>query len=253
MYPNDLRNTLKHLGQQWLERKKQRMSNLLKIALPDEALYREVMLSLGYPKNKIQFLELALLLPYSEIKKLQTKELIERALLYRAGFSQNNSGFSSDFDISLRLDRSSWVFYKVRPANFPDKRIKEFSYLLSETTEKGIYNYFKLQIERNYRDKLDQLSSKKTVKKIMSFKGIGMSRKREMFFNIIIPFFLVDDTFKKYSEFLIKIFETHPPLEENSIIKKFYRLSANNSLIDKISNVKEYFGAIQYVKSTEDE
>lgn len=90
MYPNDLRNTLKHLGQQWLERKKQRMSNLLKIALPDKALYREVMLSLGYPKNKIQFLELALLLPYSEIKKLQTKELIERALLYRAGFSQNN-------------------------------------------------------------------------------------------------------------------------------------------------------------------
>ena len=43
-----------------LRKKKQRMSDLLKIALPDEALYREIMLSLGYPKNKVQFLELAL-------------------------------------------------------------------------------------------------------------------------------------------------------------------------------------------------
>ena len=58
-----------HLGEKWLEIKKQRMQNLLKIAPPDEALYREIMLSLGYPKNKVNFLELALILPYSEIKK----------------------------------------------------------------------------------------------------------------------------------------------------------------------------------------
>jgi len=58
-----------HLGEKWLEIKKQRMQNLLKIASPDEALYREIMLSLGYPKNKVNFLELALILPYSEIKK----------------------------------------------------------------------------------------------------------------------------------------------------------------------------------------
>ncbi len=58
-----------HLGENWLDLKKQRMQNLLKIALPDEALYREIMLSLGYPKNKVNFLELALILPYSEIKR----------------------------------------------------------------------------------------------------------------------------------------------------------------------------------------
>lgn len=236
---------LNKLGEQWLERKKQRMLNLLKIAFPDEGLYREVMLSLGYPTNKIQFLELALLLPYSEIKKLHTKELIEKALLYRADFIEDISGLPEDFDTSLKLDRSSWSFKKIRPANFPERRIKEFSYLLSETTEKGIYHYFKSQIERNYTDIKDQSSSKKAVEKIMSFKGAGIRRKREMFFNIILPFFLADDTFRKYNDLLMRLFENHPPLEENSIMKKFYRLTAYNS----ISNTKEYFGANQYVKS----
>ena len=62
---------LNHLGEKWLELKKQRMQNLLKITPPDEALYREIMLSLGYPKTKVNFLELALILPYSEIKKFK--------------------------------------------------------------------------------------------------------------------------------------------------------------------------------------
>jgi len=43
------------IAAQWLEEKKQRMINLRKIALPDEALYREIMLSLGYPKTKCSF------------------------------------------------------------------------------------------------------------------------------------------------------------------------------------------------------
>ena len=70
---------LNHLGNKWLEAKKQRMQNLLKIASPDEALYREIMLSLGYPKNKVNFLELALLFPYSEVRKLKDGKIIEKA------------------------------------------------------------------------------------------------------------------------------------------------------------------------------
>jgi len=49
-----LKQLLNKLGAEVLESKIQRMKNLLKIALPDEALYREIMLSLGYPKNKVQ-------------------------------------------------------------------------------------------------------------------------------------------------------------------------------------------------------
>jgi hypothetical protein len=42
---------LDYLGDMRLQQKKVRMENLLKIANPDEALYREIMLALGY-KNK---------------------------------------------------------------------------------------------------------------------------------------------------------------------------------------------------------
>jgi hypothetical protein len=73
-------------GEKCIARKKQKMANLLKIAHPDEALYREVMLALGYRNNKVQFLELATITPYSEIKSLKDLELIRKVLLYRAGF-----------------------------------------------------------------------------------------------------------------------------------------------------------------------
>lgn len=245
----ELKQLLNKLGEEVLESKIQRMKNLLKIAIPDEALYREIMLSLGYPKNKVQFLELALILPYREIQKLKTQPLIEKALLYRAGFIQDAHGLPDDFDTSLKLDKSYWIFQSIRPVNFPDKRIEGISYLLSETIEKGIYNYFKEQIAKNIVERLDKSSAKKTVEKIMSFKGLGINRKREMFFNILLPFYLSDDSFNKYHHFLLKIFETHPPLEENSAIKKFYKLMSNNLSKEKIklASTKEYFGAIKFV------
>lgn len=233
---------LNKLGNQWLEGKIQRMKNLLKIALPDEALYREIMLSLGYPKNKVQFLELALLLPFKEIQHLKTQPLIEKALLYRAGFSQETSDLPKDFDTSLKLEKSYWIFKGIRPANFPDKRIKAISYLLAATTDKGIYKYFKEQIEKNYHEEINKTFAKKLVTQIMSFDGIGITRKREMFFNIILPFFLVEDSFNKFKRFLLEIFENHPPLEENSAIKKFYKEQGT-----KIKNAKEYFGAMKFV------
>lgn len=249
MSETELKKILNKLGEEVLESKIQRMRNLLKIALPDEALYREMMLSLGYPKNKVQFLELALLLPYREIQMLKTQSLVERALLYRAGFSDDIAGLPESFDVSLKLDKSYWVIQSIRPANFPERRIKDFSHLLSETVSTGIYNYFKRQIENNCMNFVDSSTAKRVVQKIMSFKGIGISRKREIFFNIILPFFLADDTFVEYHHFLNKVFETHPPLDENSKIKKFYDLTLSNQINIKIvlANVREYMGAMKYV------
>lgn len=89
---------LQKLGEKWLEFKIHRMKNLLKIAEPDEALYREIMLSLGYPKNKVQFLELALIMPFREIRQIREREKIEKALLYYAGFTRDKEGFSENFD-----------------------------------------------------------------------------------------------------------------------------------------------------------
>ena len=148
---NDSIIDINRFALKWLETKKQRMQNLLKIALPDEALYREIMISLGYPKNKVNFLELALMLPYSELIKLKNKELIEKALLFRAGFSDNKDDLPSYFDFSLRMDKSVWEYKGIRPANFPEKRIIGITDLLVKSINNGLVNFFiaKIKSEMN--------------------------------------------------------------------------------------------------------
>lgn len=234
----------------WLNSKKQRIANLLEIAFPDEALYREIMLSLGYPKNKDRFLELALKLPYKEIQQFKTREIIENALLYRAGFSNDLKDLPQNFDVSLRIEKSLWDFKDIRPTNYPDKRIKGISFLLYETLNDGLVNYFYKKIKSNLKENINTLIAKKVVENIMNFKGVGIERKRDMFFNIITPFFLVysknDDIL---TQFLNKIFLYHPPLPENTIIKKFKKTINEKEYKNLNTCAKTYFAIIEYEKT----
>ena len=111
------------------------------------------MLSLGYPKNKVNFLELALILPYSEIKKLKDRHTIEKALLYRAGFINEKDGLPENFDFSLRMDKSVWEYKGIRPANFPEKRIKGIVELLEKSVEKGLVNFFQEKVKSQTENK----------------------------------------------------------------------------------------------------
>ena len=79
----------------------------------------------------------------------------------------------------------------------------------------------------------------------MNFDGVGIQRKTEMFFNIIMPFFIVYSEDDKIKNFLNFIIEKHPPLSENGLIKSF---KLNHPDI-KIENVKTYMGAILFQKS----
>jgi hypothetical protein len=210
---------LNELGIKWLELKKQRMQNLLKIALPDEALYREIMLSLGYPKNRTNFLELALITPYSEIRKLKKREIIEKALLYRAGFIEDKESLPKDFDFSLRMNKSVWVYKGIRLVNFFIERIKS---------------------------ELNELSLKLALKRIMNFEGIGIQRKEEMFFNIIMPFLMIYSEDNDLQKFLKFMFENYPPLSDNRLIKSFKHCHPDV----KIINLKTYMGALMFQKSS---
>lgn len=213
------------------------MSNLLKIANPDEALYREIMLSLGYKNNKIPFLELATLLPYSEIKKLSKREVIEQALLYRAGFSDDKDHIPSDFDFSLKMTKDVWTYKGTRPSNFPEKRINQITYLLIESVNVGIFNFFKNKIEEFYQKDITRKESKRIVLNIMSFRGLGAERKVEMFFNIIVPFFsVIYGDSERYQNFLLKLIETHPAMQKRKINKGEY----------KPVSMLELFGFIEY-------
>ncbi len=238
------------LGLERLENKKQRMRNLLKIAQPDEALYREIMLSLGYKNNKLPFLELATLLPYYEIKKLEKREIIEKAMLYRAGFIDDKSDIPGFFDFSLRMTKDAWTHKGTRPTNFPEKRIKQISYLLSETIEKGIFIYFKDKIEDAFCNEVNKKSAKSVVKKTMSFAGLGEARKLDMFFNIITPFYMViyeSEKNLKLNNFLQDIIESYPLTNEN---KKLAAKISEKYLDEgiQITSIIEFFGLLELSK-----
>jgi len=254
----DMKNEISNLGVKRLEIKKQRMKNLLKIANPDEALYREIMLSLGYRNNKPQFLELALITPYSEVRKLKDREKIQHALTHRAGFTDSN-GELENFDYSLKMDKKVWNLKRVRPANHPQNRIKQVSYLLSETVKSGgIFNFFKSKIEVNclinWEDdfKTNQKIACRVVKEIMNFSGIGEERRVEMFFNIILPFFLViyeEAQNYKMVGFLEDLYNYHRSPSPNSIIKNMQK----ELNIKKVNSVKEYMALIQFYYETKGE
>lgn len=245
---------LLELGEEWLAFKVERMKNLLEIATPNEGLYREILLSLGYPKNKLQFLELALILPYREIKKLRNKFTIEQALLYRAGFTKEREGLPEDFDFSLKMEKGFWVWKGMRPANYPERRILGISLLLVQTIELGLVEFFLKQISEEIpQDQSQEITpnqAQKTVKKIMNFSGIGIQRKLEMFFNIILPFMLAYERGNSnLTSFLREIFFVHPPLSENSTTKSFKNLLPKDIKYLEINiSTQTYFG-IHFFKS----
>lgn len=240
-----------HLGCKRIESKKKRMRNLLKIALPDEALYREIMLSLGYKNNSLSFLELATLLPYSEIRKLNKREVIERAMLFRAGFIDDRSDIPGYFDFSLRMMSSVWTYKETRPANFPEKRISQVSYLLAQTIEHGIYAFFKKRVEAGLTDGINGQNVKAKVNTIISFGGLGVSRKLDMFFNILVPFYLVifeDEGKVLEKKQLERVVEIFPVTKGNKkIIERIARKYPEERI--KIESMIEYFGLLEFEKN----
>ncbi len=236
---------LQLLGEQWLETKIQRMKNLLKIAEPDEALYREMMLSLGYPKNKTPFLELALLLPFKEVRKLKDRALIETALLHRAGFVDWKEEVPEHFDLSLKMEKSVWDYRNIRPANYPEKRIAGIAFLLSQTLSSGLVDYFLERIEKAMTPLCTPKVAKQCVLNIMEFSGLGIQRKTEMFFNIILPFAIayVQSEQQEMVRFLQNIFDLHPPLSKNSVTKYFCASLPEGTSYETICiSTKTYFG-----------
>ena len=245
---------LDSLGEERLKQKKTRMENLLKIANPDEALYRELMLALGYKSNKVQFLELAMILPYSEICKLDNQGMIGKALLYRAGFSKSREGLPEDFDFSLKMEKSIWQYRDTRPANYPERRIEDVSRLLFYSLEDGLCSLFEKKIIENYLEKVDKkiaMNFSRAITKIFTTaKAVGKTRAMEICFNIILPFFAVifeQQGNGEYANFLYEVYDLHPPLASNSITRTMEKQLFCNKKNDpgKIAiSARRYMGLI---------
>jgi hypothetical protein len=131
-----------------------------------QCLYQGIMMALGYSKNKAPFLELARRLPLRILEsqaqgKLTDEECLaqhQALLLGTAGLlpsqrqmRQHDSPLDNKWVDTLEriwtcfcltnvMSHHDWHLFKVRPNNFPPRRIAAMSSLIARYGERGIFN-----------------------------------------------------------------------------------------------------------------
>jgi hypothetical protein len=129
-----------------------------------QVLYQGIMGALGYAKNKYQLLELAHRMPlhrlesvaYSKISDSECLAQQQALLMGTAGLlpsqrsNQHRAGTPHDEWVDklekvwatsreiVTMSEDDWYLFKVRPSNYPARRIVAMSYLLLRYRERGI-------------------------------------------------------------------------------------------------------------------
>lgn len=238
----------------------------------DQILYTGMMEALGYSKNQIPFRQLAQHLPVEFIfRELRASarmqpEKIQGLLFGAAGllpaqklmgpkklnpeikkFTDELAAIWEDFHhrIGLRpMNPEAWQFFRLRPQNFPTRRLAGMSALLVQFAADGILNHF-LRIFSSLGANLDEINRELERSLIVSSFGfwqshyhfesarssdrtaltklIGVDRAREMIVNILFPVFLLcaHETGDGQLESTVKAcYRRFPPLTENVITRQ---------------------------------
>ena len=119
---------------------------------PEQVLYRGICRALGYAQNAEPLQQLAQRLPVAVLKKHGQQSMLQQALLLgHAGLlpSQRNMDFVDRASASLEriwhstnitdtMKSTDWCFFRVRPDNFPTRRIVALSYMLDRLGPQGL-------------------------------------------------------------------------------------------------------------------
>ena len=131
---------------------------------PGQSLYRGIMGALGYSKNKLPFLELAHRVPVHILESITRNKSsnekcltrLQALLLGTAGLlpsqrqtRRHENGVDDryvdaleklwpSFRLSEAMPSDAWEVFRVRPANFPVRRIAAMSYLILRYGKKGL-------------------------------------------------------------------------------------------------------------------
>ncbi len=121
---------------------------------PDEQIYRGLARALGYSQNTAPMEALASLVPFERLKLLAPlsfsarRKTLESIFFSLSGLlpdglddaycNELRATFSAtDFATLPKLDASAWVFFRLRPANFPTLRLAALAEILSKNLERG--------------------------------------------------------------------------------------------------------------------
>ncbi|MFC1974452.1 DUF2851 family protein [Chloroflexota bacterium] len=144
-----------------------------------QCLYQGIMGALGYSKNKLPCLELAHRLPLQVLESMtQDKISDEECLVRQQALLLGTAGllpsqcqdehmknkpddkwvdklerFWASSSQTEAISRDAWQLFKVRPSNFPTRRIVAMSYLLCRYQERGLFEAVVRMIKKMPLDK----------------------------------------------------------------------------------------------------
>ena len=159
-----VQSTFDDLGQERLQEKADVMRNQIVGADFEQLLYQGIMEALGYTKNSKPFRELAQRVPLSEIRG-QSDESVQAILFGVAGLlpSQSQQEIEWDEETKRFIDRlesiwesteqhksptrmaaEQWHFAKMRPANYPSRRIPGIAQIISRCQDTLMMDFLPL-------------------------------------------------------------------------------------------------------------
>ncbi|HPR16646.1 MAG TPA: DUF2851 family protein [Candidatus Cloacimonadota bacterium] len=232
-------------GWQRFEKKVKRFAAEHYFAGFDQLLYQGLLEALGYSKNKYEMLQLALKIPYSELKDFYDKGMTKDELIaiwlcssdlighlpasfppelktkWQELFSQQNF-FSSQIDIN-------WQLFRIRPINHPAIRLLQIAEILYGSFGSSLFKSF-LKLFSCSQDKISSKALCKTI--YQYFQTIpdflpekykpGKTRLDTILINIILPLVMVyarEKSFADLEKIIVQIYREYAGLPANFITR----------------------------------
>ena len=195
----------------------------------DELLYRGIMESLGYSRNRGAFLKLAHLAPWRRLCQdgegvtgPQRAYGVRRILVVTAGLEDGEKAARTE-SRDEKMDRGEWRFAGVRPGNQPLTRIEGAAVLAARFLDTGLVRGLKPALAE---DGLGPLVRALTANG-EGMTLIGKSRALDMAVNHVLPFFhawgvLVGDG--GLAEAALRLYRRAPRLAENEMTREMAAL-----------------------------
>ena len=199
---------------------------------------------LGLKVNAMPFEQLAIITPFSLIRKNRdSEEELQALLLGQAGFLdevENDGGFMEELKSTYALQRlkygltpmpaSAWKLFRLRPQNFPAVRIAQMARILTShhalaqqiielTTLDEYEKIFESSLDKGFW--LNHYTLKTKSEPIV--KNLGRTTVHLLLINGVVPFLFALASYNKngsFQEKAVSLLE-QLPAEKNQIIKKF--------------------------------
>lgn len=255
---------LQRLSKERLVKKSQALAEMLNGENFDELIYRGLARALGYSENTKPMEQLASCVPFAVLRESfsvlgfsERRLKIEAALFGLSGLLENGCDVDDketaeyleklkrEFDQSAfvrqkPLDKREWVFFRLRPSNFPTLRLAGLAEVLSKNLERGFLETARQIMEMGLPMKrrivlLENLfvadadgywqthylfgsPAKVPIKSV-----VGKNRAAEVVINTLLPVMLLyahRASDKKLEAIVIEFYEAYPKGLTSEVAKK---------------------------------